>query len=103
MILEDLGYSVTSFSRSNDALKAFRDAPKSFDLVISDISMPGLTGIELSNEMLDIRPTIPIILCTGFSKLLNGVKEDKALVKKIIMKPFLKRELAIAVREVLDN
>ncbi|NOR44138.1 MAG: response regulator, partial [Candidatus Delongbacteria bacterium] len=74
MILEDLGYNVTSFLRSNDALKTFRNDPGKFDLVISDISMPGLTGIELCDEMLEIRPNIPIILCTGFSKLLNGVE-----------------------------
>ena len=103
MILEDLGYNVTSFIRSNDALKTFRNAPEKFDLVISDISMPGLTGIELSNELFEIRSNIPIILCTGFSKLLNGIREDDTKFKQIIMKPFLKRELALAVRKALDE
>ncbi|MDA3886248.1 MAG: response regulator [Candidatus Delongbacteria bacterium] len=103
MILEDIGYKVTSTLKSNEALKIFRNDPNKFDLVITDISMPGLTGIELSNEMLEIRPDIPIILCTGFSKLLNGVRKDNTSIKQIIMKPFLKKELAVAVREVLDG
>ncbi|MDA3838588.1 MAG: response regulator [Candidatus Delongbacteria bacterium] len=103
MILEDLGYSVTTMIKPNEALKLFRADPNKFDLVITDISMPGLTGIELSNEMQEIKPNIPIILSTGFSKLVSGVNEDSLSVKQIIMKPFLKRELAIAVREVLDN
>ena len=103
LILEDLGYTVTSTLRSSEALKIFRNNPNDFDLVISDISMPGLSGFELSNEISDIRSDIPIILCTGFSNLIHESMERNDSVKKVIMKPFLKNELSVAVREVLDN
>ena len=104
MILEDLGYNVTAIMKSHEALKVFRSDPNKFDLVISDMSMPGLTGLELSSEILEVRPDVPIILCTGFSKLLNGIKDENNIpVKSVIMKPFLKRELAVAVRKALDE
>ena len=103
MILEDLGYDVIATLRSHEALEIFKKDNSKFDLIISDISMPGLTGIELSNEISKIRPNLPIVLCTGFSKLLNDVKDVNSSVKKVIMKPFLKRELAVAVRKALDE
>ncbi|MBN2790340.1 MAG: response regulator [Candidatus Delongbacteria bacterium] len=103
MILSELGYSVTTSFRGNEALKIFRNDPDHFDLVITDISMPGITGIELAEELLEINPDLPIILCTGFSKLLNETRVDVLPIKHVIMKPFLKRELSIAVREALDS
>ncbi|MCK4981101.1 MAG: response regulator [Candidatus Delongbacteria bacterium] len=104
MILEDLGYNVIATLKSHEALKIFKKDPNKFDLIISDMSMPGLTGLELTSEILEIKPDIPIILCTGFSKLLNGIKDENKLpVKSVIMKPFLKRELAVAVRKALDE
>ena len=66
-ILENLGYTVTATTESAKALEIFLSRPDRFDLVITDMTMPGMTGIDLSKEILGLRPAIPIILCTGFS------------------------------------
>ncbi len=101
-LLGSLGYQVTSLTSSPEALSAFRSAPADFDLVITDMTMPGMTGAELSKTIRCIRADIPIILCTGFSELMT--KEDaKAMgIQRYLMKPVSKREIAEAIREVLD-
>jgi CheY-like chemotaxis protein len=101
--LERLGYDVVAVSNSSEALEIFNDDPEIFDLVITDQSMPGLTGIRLSTELLRIRPDIPIILCTGFSETITREIALKAGVKEFIMKPLIKREIAAVIRHVLEN
>jgi len=103
MMLEKLGYQVTVRTSSPDALAAFRANPNNFDLVISDRSMPNMTGDQLAGELILIRPEISIILCTGFSDE-NDVKRAKAMgVKGFLMKPVSIGDLAEMVRKVLDE
>ncbi|MBN1626217.1 MAG: response regulator [Deltaproteobacteria bacterium] len=98
-----LGYQVVSRYSSMDALEAFRAQPGKFDLVITDQTMPKMTGLQLAREMIGIRPDIPIILCTGFSDLAAEEEARIIGIKKFIMKPVILRELSEVVRDVLDN
>jgi PAS domain S-box-containing protein len=100
-LLERLGYTVTVRTSSVEALEAFRTAPDRFDLVITDQTMPNMTGIQLANEMMRIRPDTKVILSTGFSEAVN--KENfKALgIQAFVMKPIIKKEIARVIREVL--
>jgi len=102
-ILEDLGYNVTAKYTGNQALKAFCEAPDRFDIVITDQTMPGMTGIELSQKLLEIRPHIPIILISGFSQVIPSDMIRKIGIKKFIMKPFEIHELANVIRRLLDE
>ncbi len=102
-MLENLGYRVTARTDSAEALKVFAEHPQNFDLVITDMTMPHMTGDQLAQKMLDIEPNIPVILCTGFNQ---GITEEKALamgIQKFVMKPVVKKELASTIRTVLDQ
>ena len=102
-MLENLGYTVTAFTDSQEALKAFTSHPDDFDLVITDMTMPHITGDRLAQKLIDIKPDLPIILCTGFNETIT---EEKALsmgIQKFVMKPVVKSELASAIRAVLDG
>ena len=103
IMLEKLGYKVTACIDSREALHIFQEQNDQFDLIITDQTMPGLTGAEIAGQMLHIRPDIPIILCTGFSSVLS---EDQVLdmgIKAFIYKPIRKNNLAGLVRKVLDG
>lgn len=102
-MLSSLGYQVSHFTNCEEALKAFRTQPNTFDLIITDMTMPKITGLQLTEEVLAVRSDIPVILCTGFSELINEEKAKDAGIRRYLMKPLLKRDLAIAVREVLDQ
>jgi len=102
-ILERLGYKVTMRVNSLEALEAFKSKPDSFDLVISDMTMPQITGDRLAREMITIRPDTPIIICTGFSERLNQEKAASIGVKGFLMKPIAKSDIARMVRKVLDE
>ncbi len=102
-ILIRFGYKVISYEKSTKAMSNFEDSPYNFDLVITDMTMPDLTGDKLIVEIKKIRPDIPVILCTGFSekiadKRVNGIKPDK-----ILMKPSSKDELLKTIRLLLDS
>jgi signal transduction histidine kinase/ActR/RegA family two-component response regulator len=102
-MLENLGYRVTARTDSAEALKVFAEHPQNFDLVITDMTMPHMTGDQLAQKMLDIEPNIPVILCTGFNQVIT---EEKALamgIQKFVMKPVVKKELATTIRSVLDQ
>jgi len=101
-MLRQLGYAVTEKYSSLEALGYFRQNKNSFDLVISDMTMPGLTGDQLAEKILKTRPEIPIIVCTGYSKNINDIQARRIGIKKLLYKPFEHAKLAIAVREVLD-
>ncbi len=101
-MLERLGYQVSERTSSTDALKAFRTSPDTFDLVITDMAMPHMTGVQLAKEMNAIRPDLPILICTGFSERLDESKVKSFGVKGILMKPVIKSEMAKTVRRVLD-
>jgi two-component system sensor histidine kinase EvgS len=103
VILSNAGYFVTTFSDSTKALEAFKTSPQIFDLVITDQTMPGITGCDLSKEILEIRNDIPIILCTGYSKTVDESIVSYAGIKFFCMKPLRKNDLLSKVRETLDN
>jgi len=102
-MLERLGYQVTSRTSSLEALEAFRDSPDKFDLVITDMSMPNMSGDKLSVELTKIRPGIPILLCTGFSEIMSEEKAMLLGIKGFLFKPIVMNDLAKKVREVLDK
>lgn len=99
--LERLGYKVTAKTGSQEALEAFRAAPGDFDLVITDQTMPNMAGDALARELLQIRPDLPIILCTGFSHVVTPEKAKALGIREFLMKPLLARELGEAIRRVL--
>ncbi len=102
-MLERLGYDVTERTSSVEALEAFRDSPGKFDLVITDMTMPNMTGVQLSQKLLEIRPDIPIIICTGFSTKIDGEKATAVGIRGYVMKPVIMSEIAKKIREVLDE
>ena len=102
-ILERLGYRIISRSNSIEALETFKSNPDSFDLVISDVTMPNITGDVLAEEMISIRPDIPIILCTGFSERIDEDKVAALGIKGLLMKPIASSKMAEMVRQVLDD
>jgi PAS domain S-box-containing protein len=102
-MLTSMGYQVTASNGSNEALVKFTAAPADFDLVLTDMTMPGLTGVQLSKRLRKIRPEIPIVLCTGYSHhLINRCPEELGL-KAIVMKPIQTGELARIIRMILDE
>jgi len=102
-ILERLNYSVITADSSIKALEIFRKTPSQIDLVICDMTMPELTGIQLAGELLNLRPEIPIILCTGFSEFIDAQKAKAVGIKEFLMKPVNKRILANTIRRVLNK
>ncbi len=102
-MLERLGYKVTSRLHSVEALEAFRTRPLSFDLVITDMSMPNIPGDDLARKIKSIRSNVPIIVCTGFSERISEDKFEQIGIEGLLMKPIVKSELAKTVRKVIDK
>jgi PAS domain S-box-containing protein len=102
-MLSRLGYQVTEQTNSSEALNEFKTNPENFDLVISDMTMPNMTGDQLAKEILSIKPNIPIIICTGFSERINKEHTEVIGVKGFLMKPVGKFDMAQMVRKVLDE
>ena len=102
-MLESLGYSVTVLHESSEALAAFEQQPEAFDLVLTDMTMPKITGSELAQKMFALSPKLPILLCTGFSQLMEEKAAADFGIYDILMKPFTRRELARTVRDALDR
>ena len=102
-MLEKLGYHVTCHLKSPEALLAFRQAPKAFDLVITDLTMPNLTGYQLAEKITEIRPGMPIILCTGYGEQINKEKFDLKGIKGFLHKPVIIKDASHLIRDILDN
>ena len=102
-MLEGLGYKVTARTSSIEALEAFRHKSAAFDLVITDMTMPNMTGKDLAGELMSIRPDIPIILCTGFSEQIDERRAKEMGISAFVMKPIVPRDIAKSSREVLDK
>jgi CheY-like chemotaxis protein len=102
-ILQRLGYSVTIRTSSIEAMALFRAKPDEFDLVITDMTMPNMTGDELAIELMKIRQDIPVILCTGYSKKISDETASEIGIKAFAYKPVVKADLAKTVRKVLDE
>lgn len=102
-MLSRLGYDVTATIDAVHALNIFRERPSAFDLVITDQSMPGLAGIELARRMLQIRPDLPVILCTGYSSLVSEEKARSLGIRGFAFKPLAKRDIAVLIRRVIEQ
>ncbi|MFZ5448354.1 MAG: tetratricopeptide repeat protein [Thermodesulfobacteriota bacterium] len=102
-LLQRLGYQVTAFTDSPSALKAFRKNPDDFDLVVTDSSMSKLSGLELAEELLRLRPNLPIILATGFSEAEKISRAQQIGVKECLEKPILAGDLDKVLRRLLDG
>ncbi|MDR3630662.1 MAG: CheR family methyltransferase [Desulfocapsaceae bacterium] len=103
IMLERLGYTVTLRTSSLEALELFKTQPNLFDAVVTDQTMPGMTGMDMAQRMLEIRPDIPIILCTGYSTLVSEEQAKLNGIKEFIMKPMSKKDIAQRLRSVLDG
>jgi len=102
-MLQHLGYRVTALTSSQEAWALLQKQPDAFELLLTDMTMPRMTGLELAQRYLLLRPSGKVILITGFSELVNDEKARLAGIRKLLMKPVVKRELALAVRQVLDE
>ncbi|MCE5249795.1 PAS domain S-box protein [bacterium] len=100
-ILKELGYMVTLATSSVEALDIFSQQPDNFDVIISDITMPKMTGIELAGKIIEIRPDIPIILCTGYNEYLS--EHEKIRFDAILKKPFRRSDIAQSLRNIFEK
>ena len=102
-MLEPLGYKVTASHGSMEALSTFRNSPQAFDMVLTDLAMPIMTGLFLASELIKLRPNLPIIILTGYIADIS-IKEAKSMgINTVLIKPFSKLQLASAIRQTLDN
>jgi two-component system, cell cycle sensor histidine kinase and response regulator CckA len=102
-MLERLGYQVAAYTSGIEALAAFKADPENIDLVLTDMTMPEITGDLLAREAMTIRPAIPVIVSTGYSKTLTSEVAEKIGIKGVINKPASKSSLAVAIRKALDD
>ncbi len=102
-LLKRLGYQVTSHISSLEALDVFRSHSNIFDLVITDMQMPNMSGDKLSIELLKINPDIPVLLCTGYSETISEEKAISMGINGFLLKPIVLKDLSQKIREVLDD
>jgi len=103
LMLEKLGYKVTARTSSIEALEVFRNKPQEFDLVITDQTMPNMTGKDLAKKLMVIRHDIPVILCTGFSEKIDERRATEMGISALVMKPIVMGQIAQTIRKVLDK
>ncbi len=101
--LEKLGYKVETRANPEDAITVFKSDPRKFDLVITDMTMPQMNGVDLSENLLAVRPDIPIIVCTGYSTLINEESIEKIGISELVIKPVSLQQLAKTIRNVLKG
>jgi len=101
-MLTKLGYKVTVCNDSREALELFERHPELFDIVITDQTMPVMTGSELARRMIEIRPDIPIILCTGYSSIMSMEKAKVIGIREFALKPMLVKEISVLIRKALQ-
>jgi PAS domain S-box-containing protein len=102
-MLERLGYRVTAVTEAESALQTFRSKPGLFDLVVTDLTMPRMTGIELARELKNLQPGVPIILCSGFSTIASRERLRTYGIDDFVMKPIIRNDLARVIRSLLDR
>ncbi len=100
--LQKMGYEVKTMADSLDALEVFSSEPEAFDLIITDLTMPKMDGLALSKKIVEKRPGIPIVLCTGFSEGITSRTLDKTGIYKMVMKPLILSELADIVKDAMS-
>ena len=98
-----MGYKVASFTDPQAALDAFVSAPLDFDLVITDQTMPKMSGATLAAKLKAIRADIPVMLCTGYSETVSAEKAKRLGIDGYVTKPLARKELAAAIRKVLGG
>ena len=101
-MLVSFGYKVTTKTSSSEALKAFKAAPDQFDLIITDLTMPKMTGLDLSSQILELRADMPIILCTGFSEEIQTETAKRLGISELVIKPIVWKDLAQVIRRSLE-
>ncbi|MDY6973636.1 MAG: PAS domain-containing protein, partial [Thermodesulfobacteriota bacterium] len=101
--LEGLGYQVVGKTSGLEALRAFHSQPYLFDLVVTDLTMPNVTGMELAKEVMATRPDLPVILCTGFSESIKEKEAEEAGIRELLLKPVTRGALAQAIRRSLGG
>jgi CheY-like chemotaxis protein len=101
--LAELGYQVTACSDSQEALRIYRASPQKFDLIITDMTMPQISGSDLAREALKLRPDQAIIMCTGFSEYMDRDKASKLGIRIFLQKPISRRDIAVAIRKALGE
>ena len=102
-MLERLGYTVAARTSSVEALETFKEKPHDYDLVVTDQTMPNMTGLELAKKLKTIRADIPIILCTGYYTTVTREKAQAIGIKDLLMKPFTMYELSKILKKVLER
>ena len=102
-MLARMGYCVTALTNGSEALEVFTGSPDSFDLVITDEAMPGMTGIALAREVLAVRKNMPVIICTGDSEIALFEKAKEAGILEFVLKPATKKEMAQAIGRALEQ
>jgi len=102
-MLGRLGYRVTARTNSVEALDLFRQTPDEFDLVITDMTMPDMTGDVLARNLISIRPDIPIIVCTGYSEKINPDIVKEIGIKELAMKPVVMKDVAQMIERILSK
>ncbi len=90
---------ISERKQAAEALEAFRADPEAFDLVVTDMTMPNMTGVQLAAELKKIRPNIPIVLCTGFSYQIDDEKRRALGIEGFVMKPIIMKEIAAVIRK----
>ncbi len=103
IMLERLGYKVTVQMDSLEALTTFQNQPDAFDLVVTDQTMPGMTGADLARKILQIKPELPIILCTGYSSMITEEKARSLGIKGFALKPLTRKNIAQLIRKVMEQ
>jgi len=103
VVLERLGYNVTAMTSSLEAMELFKEDPLRYDLLLTDLIMPQLTGDKLVSEIIEIRPDMPVIITSGFTDTIVNDNFKQISNKAFISKPFQPQELAKTVRQVLDR
>jgi two-component system, cell cycle sensor histidine kinase and response regulator CckA len=102
-MLERLGYQVETQLNPEETLELFKSKPHEFDLVITDMTMPQMTGVKLSEKLKAVRSDIPVIICTGHSSLIDEDKAKKMGLDAYVMKPIMARDIAKTIRKALGN
>jgi DNA-binding NtrC family response regulator len=102
-MLKSLGYTVSRGCNADEALELFRKNPLHYDLLITDMTMPGMTGLALAAEIRSMRPTLPIALCTGCSEWVSDEEVRRLGIGEVAMKPMSRSELAHLVRRTIDG
>ncbi|MCE5274283.1 MAG: response regulator [Deltaproteobacteria bacterium] len=101
-MLSSLGYHATAVTDSTEAYEIFRSNPESFDLLLTDMTMPNMSGMALAREVLIIRPDLPVVVCTGYAESMTTEQAKRIGVRAFVMKPLSKRDVATTLRRALD-